>query len=87
MTPELQAYYERRLAMMGDQAWRDLLEDVEAMLQATNDITTVQDEKSLHFKRGEISIMRWILSLREVSENAYQQLKDEDAETATRLPL
>lgn len=82
MTPELQAYYERRLSMMGDRAWRDLLEDVQAMLDATNDITTIQDEKTLHFKRGEISIMRWLLSLREVSEMAYQQLKEEDAETA-----
>lgn len=79
MTPELQAYYERRLSMMGDRAWRDLLEDVQAMLDATNDITTIQDEKTLHFKRGEISIMRWILSLKEVSEEAYQQLRNEDA--------
>ena len=79
MTPELQAYYERRLSMMGDRAWRDLLEDVQAMLDATNDITNIQDEKTLHFKRGEISIMRWLLSLKEVSEEAYQQLRNEDA--------
>ena len=79
MTPELQAYYERRLSMMGDRAWRDLLEDVQAMLDATNDITNIQDEKTLHFKRGEISIMRWLLSLKEVSEEAYNTLRNEDA--------
>lgn len=80
MTPELQAYYERRLAMMGDPAWNDLLEDVQQMLDATNDISNIQDEKTLHFKRGEISIMRWLLSLREVSDEAYQQLRIQDAE-------
>ena len=26
MTPELQSYYERRLSMMGDPAWKDLME-------------------------------------------------------------
>jgi hypothetical protein len=51
--------------------------DIEGMLQATNDISSIQDEKTLHFRRGEISIMRWLLSLQSVSEQAYQELKDE----------
>jgi hypothetical protein len=77
MTPELQRYYEDRLSMMGEPAWNDLMEDVEAMLQATNDISAIQDEKTLHFRRGEISMMRWMLSLKETSENAYKGLQDE----------
>lgn len=81
MTPELQRYYEERLSMMGDKAWSDLVEDVGEMLKAANDLSSIQDEKTLHFRRGEISIMRWILSLKDVSEQAYQQLKDEDAQT------
>lgn len=83
MTPELQRYYEDRLSMMGDKAWKDLTEDVEAMLQSTNDLFSVQDEKTLHFRRGEISMMRWILSLKEISEQAYEQLKDDDAQTTS----
>lgn len=80
LTPELQQYYERRLSMMGDPAWKDLMEDVQNMLNATNDISAVQDEKTLHFKRGEISIMKWLLSLKHVSEESYKQLQeDKDA--------
>jgi hypothetical protein len=82
MTPELQAYYEDRLKMMGEPSWKDLMEDVEAMMQSTNDITSIPDEKNLHYRRGEISMMRWMLSLRDVSEQAYEQLKDEDAQTS-----
>ena len=78
MAPELQTYYEGRLSMMGDIAWKQLMEDVEAMMQSTNDITSIQDEKTLHYRRGEISMMRWMLSLRDVSEQAYQQLQEED---------
>lgn len=75
MTPELQRYYEKRLSMMSDEAWADLMVDVQKMADATNDITNIQDDKTLHFRRGELSIMRWLLNLRDVSEMAYQQLQ------------
>jgi hypothetical protein len=75
MTPELQRYYEQRLSMMGEEAWKDLMFDVEQMLAATNDLSSVQDEKMLHFRRGEISIMRWLLSLQSVSEQVYEEKK------------
>jgi len=78
MTPELSSYYERRLAMTGDDAWNDLMFDVQEMLAATNRLDGVDSEKTLWFKKGEISIMNWLLSLRDVSEDAYQQLLDED---------
>jgi hypothetical protein len=45
------------------------------MLAATNDLSSVQDEKTLHFRRGEISIMRWLLSLQSVSEQVYEEKK------------
>ena len=82
MTPELSAYYERRLAMTGDEAWSDLMDDVREMLAATNCLHGVDSEKTLWFKKGEISIMNWLLSLRDMSEEAYQNLKDEDANAA-----
>ena len=82
MDSQLQAYYENRLSMMGDTAWKQLMEDVQIMLDATNDVSSISDEKTLHYRRGEISMMRWMLSLRDVSDQAYQQLKDED-ETAS----
>jgi hypothetical protein len=75
ITPELQRYYEDRLSMMGTVAWKQLTEDVQTMLTATNDISSIQDEKTLHFRRGEISIMRWILTLKSTTEEAYEDLK------------
>ena len=77
MDQRLQRYYEDRQKMMSDTAWADLMEDVRTMLAATNDIASIQDEKTVHFKRGEISIMRWLLTLKEVSENTYEELKQE----------
>ena len=47
MTPELQKYYEDRFSMMATQGWRDLLEDIDNMVNALNNISVVQDEKDL----------------------------------------
>ena len=80
MTPQLQRYYEERISMCSSEAWNDLMEDVQTMLDATNKLDGVTTE-NLQFKQGEVSIMRWMLSLKEVSEQAYQQLKDDDATT------
>ncbi len=78
MTPELQKYYEERLSMCASEAWKDLMDDVQAMLDATNRLDGVTPE-TLQYKQGEVSIMRWILALKEVSEQAFQQLKENDA--------
>lgn len=64
--------------MMGDIAWKDLMDDVKEMEKATNDLNSVQDEKTLHFRRGELSMMRWMLSLESISRDAYDQLRSED---------
>ena len=78
MTPELQRYYEKRLSMMCDEAWNDLMEDVREMLDATNRLNGVDSEKTLWFKKGEISIMNWLLSQKEITEDAYEDLMNED---------
>ena len=51
MTPELQAYYEARLNMMTTKGWLDLMEDVQAMLVATNTLEGVKPE-DVRFKQG-----------------------------------
>jgi hypothetical protein len=77
MTPELQKYYENRLDMMGSQGWKDLIADVEVMLKTTDTLAGVTAD-TLRFRQGEISIMRWLVSLKETSELAYEELKLEN---------
>lgn len=61
--------------MMGSPAWRDLMQDVEDMLKATDTLSGVTAE-NFRFKQGEINIMKWILSLKTISETAYEELQD-----------
>jgi hypothetical protein len=76
MTPELQKYYEDRFTMMSGQGWVDLMEDIDGMIAAINNISSVQDEKDLQFKKGELSILIWLKTLKKVSEEAYEDLNE-----------
>ena len=74
MSPELQRYYEERFNTMSTQGWADLMKDVDNMINALNNISVIQDEKSLQFKKGELSILTWLKTLKEVSEKAYEEI-------------
>ena len=78
MTPELQRYYEDRFGMMGSQGWKDLMEDIDKMVESLNNISTIADEKSLQFKKGELSILTWLKTLKQVSERAYEELNEKN---------
>jgi hypothetical protein len=78
MTPELQKNYEDRFDMFSQQGWIDLLEDIDVMLVALNNVCTIADEKSLQFRKGEISILTWLKTLKSVSERAYEDLNEKN---------
>ena len=78
MSPELQKYYESRFSMMGSDGWKDLVEDIDSMIASLNNISVIPDEQSLQFKKGELSILTWLKTLREVSERAYEELNEKN---------
>ena len=77
MNKELQQYYENRFGMMATPGWADLIEDIELMIKSTDTLQGVDSEQQLWFKKGELSIMNWIKTLRESSSEVYDQLQGE----------
>ena len=75
MNPELQKYYEDRFSMMGGDGWKDLMEDIDTMIASLNNISVISDEQSLQFKKGELSILTWLKTLKEASERAYEDIQ------------
>ena len=75
MNPELQKYYEDRFSMMGGDGWKDLVEDIDTMIASLNNISVISDEQSLQFKKGELSILTWLKTLKEASERAYEDIQ------------
>jgi hypothetical protein len=78
MNPELEKYYEERFSMMSTQGWMELMEDVDKMIEPLNNISTIADEKSLQFRKGELSILIWLKNLKQVSERAFEDLNEKN---------
>ena len=78
MDRELQEYYEERFSTMSSKGWKDLIEDVEKMYEATNQISSTDNFEGFHKRKGQLDILQWLLSLQQVSEQAYEELQDAD---------
>jgi hypothetical protein len=78
MTSELQKYYEDRFSMMAMDGWKELTIDIDNMIESLNNISVIPDEKTLMFKKGELSILTWLKTLKEVSEKAYEELNEKN---------
>ena len=78
MSPDLQKYYESRFDMMSTEGWKDLCVDIDIMIESLNNISVIPDGNALMFKKGELSILTWLKTLREVSERAYEELNEKN---------
>lgn len=79
MDSKLQNYYEERFSMMASTGWKDFIEDAEQMFKALNNVLPIQNETELHLKRGQLDILNWIISLKSVTEQSYEQLMSGDS--------
>lgn len=79
MNKDLEQYYEERFSMMATKGWSDLLEDVQKMYDARNHVLAIQSEQDLHFKKGQLDVLQWILTLKQTSEEVFEQLKSGDS--------
>ena len=77
MDKKLEEYYQARFDMFASEGWIQLIEDVENMIEATDHISSVKDEKTLFYRQGELSIMNWLKNLKEMTNAAYEGLKSE----------
>ena len=79
MDEKLQAYYEARFSMMATDGWKDLIEDAQKIFDALNNVLPIQNESELNFKKGQLDILQWLLSLKGSSEQSYEQLMSGDS--------
>ena len=76
LNKELEDYYLNRFELTSLQGWKDLIEDATKMREAYANIGGISTLEGLHYKKGQIDILDWLISLRSVSEEAYKQLQD-----------
>lgn len=77
MNPELQHYYESSFETMASQGWKYLIEDLEELKREVENIKTVNDAQTLHFRQGQLDILDLLLSRKKTCEEVYEQLQGE----------
>lgn len=77
MDDKLEQYYRDRFDMLTSQGWKDLIEDIDSMLVSANKLDGIDSEAKLHFRKGEISMMKWFIGIERMSEDAYKELSNE----------
>ena len=78
MDKELQEYYEARFDMMATKGYKDLLADVERMIDERNNLMATQSLEDLNFRKGQLDVLHWIRTLKKLSEEAWEQLNNEE---------
>jgi hypothetical protein len=74
---ELQEYYEARFDMMSTKGYKDLLADIEVMIEERNNLMATQSLEDLNFRKGQLDVLHWIRTLKKLSEEAWEQLNNE----------
>tara|TARA_R110000803_G_scaffold139163_3_gene205857 strand:- start:3720 stop:3965 length:246 start_codon:yes stop_codon:yes gene_type:complete len=78
MDKDLQEYYEERFKMMVSKGWLDLIEDSQKLHDQYNSLNSVEDEKTLNRRKGQLDILNWILTLKNVSQETYNELENNE---------
>ena len=78
MDKDLQEYYEERFKMMVSKGWLDLIEDAQKLHDQYNSLHSVEDEKTLNKRKGQLDILNWILTLKNVSQETYNELENNE---------
>lgn len=78
MDKELQEYYEARFDMMSTKGYKDLLTDVERMIDERNNLMATQSLEDLNFRKGQLDVLHWIRTLKKLSEEAWEQMNNEE---------
>jgi hypothetical protein len=74
----LQDYYEDRFSTMATKGWQDLVEDVQALFETYDKINSIATPEEFYKRKGQLDILQWILTLKEVSSQSYEELQNAD---------
>ena len=58
--------------------WKDFLEDINNLKAPLEDTTTIKTVDMLYFRQGQLDILNWVLGLRDISEQTYEELNEEN---------
>ena len=70
-------FIEDRLAMMETEGWLDLIADLETIQEGVVNIDTMTDEKDLWEAKGQVAILRFLLTLENTTKITMEQSNED----------
>ena len=69
-------FLEKRLELFSMEAWDLFTEELTSMAQSLEKIQTIDDEKTLYLRRGQVDMLNMVINLEETTKLALDQLED-----------
>tara|TARA_R100000808_G_scaffold11717_1_gene29835 strand:- start:1205 stop:1435 length:231 start_codon:yes stop_codon:yes gene_type:complete len=66
---------EKRLDLFEGDAWGIFIKELEDMAESLENIQTIEDEKTLFLRRGQVDMLNMIINLEETTKLALDQLE------------
>ena len=67
-------FYRDRTDLVEQDGWRDLIEELKNLEEIYNKLDSIESEKDLWFAKGQLSILRQMLSLEDTAKRAVEEL-------------
>ena len=69
-------FLEKRLELFTVEAWSLFTEELNDMAESLENIQTIDDEKTLYLRRGQVDMLNMIINLEETTKLALDQLEE-----------
>jgi hypothetical protein len=66
---------EKRLDLFNGDAWTIFIKELEDMAQSLENIQTIEDEKTLFLRKGQVDMLNMFINLEETTKLALDQLE------------
>ncbi len=67
-------FYRDRTDLIEQDGWRDLIEELSNLEKIYNNLDSIESERDLWFAKGQLSILRQVLSLEDTTRRAVEEL-------------
>ena len=69
-------FLEKRLELFTMEAWSLFTEELNDMAESLENIQTIEDEKTLYLRRGQVDMLNMIINFEEPTKLALDQLEE-----------
>ena len=77
MSNEDLEFYERRFDLFALKGWTELIDDLDTLKQQLQDLSQIRTEQDLWYRKGQLEMVNYLIQLKTLTEQAYEELINE----------